>query len=75
MKRFEVNSPGRNYTYVTSFDFFFYGLQLMLIYLKLTNQVDFNWYWTLSPFIFVAGLFVFVLVVATGYQFVKNLRN
>ena len=34
---------------------FFEMLQVMLIYLKLTNQIDWTWFWVLSP-LWIGGL-------------------
>lgn len=36
--------------------FFVQGLQLMFIYLKVTNQVDWSWLWVISPTLIVWGL-------------------
>lgn len=32
------------------------GLTLLFVYLKLTNQVDWSWFWVLSPTIIPVGL-------------------
>ena len=40
------------------------GLTILFVYLKLTNQVDWSWWWVLSPLWITFGLaLVFLLVV------------
>lgn len=38
-------------------------LQLTFIILKLTNVIDWNWFWVLSPFIFSIGLVILILII------------
>lgn len=38
-------------------------MTLMFIYLKLTNQIDWNWVQVLSPILFIIGLALTILVV------------
>ena len=38
-------------------------LQLTFIILKLTNVIDWNWFWVLSPFIFSIGLVILTLII------------
>lgn len=38
-------------------------LCLMLIYLKLTNQISWNWFWILSPFWIGIILYLFMKVI------------
>lgn len=39
------------------------GLTILFVYLKLTNQIDWSWWWVLSPCWIVVGLCVAVALV------------
>ena len=45
-------------------------LTILFIYLKLTGQIDWSWWWVWSPMWIAALLIVAVLVLAVGGYFV-----
>jgi hypothetical protein len=42
---------------------FFGLLTILFIGLKLTNHIDWSWFWVLSPLIFSIFLFLFMLII------------
>lgn len=49
-------------------------LTIVFIVLKLTNNIDWSWWWVLSP-IWISFLIVFVLIVLTVIVESKNNRR
>lgn len=58
-----VNSTGIN---------FFGMLQILFIGLKLTDYIDWSWWWVLSPILFGIGIFIIVLIGLTIVYFKKK---
>jgi hypothetical protein len=46
-------------------------LQVLFVGLKLTNHIDWSWWWVLSPTILQAGLLVFFLALGFLFGFLK----
>jgi len=51
------------------------GLTLLFVYLKLTNQVDWSWFWVLSPTILPVGLVLGFLACCVVAGFVMRAVN
>ena len=49
-------------------------LQLMFIYLKLTGDITWSWWWVLSP-IWIAILLVLILLVVVGSTLKSALKR
>lgn len=45
-------------------------LQIVFLVLKLTNNIDWDWIWVLSPILFPIGLFIIAVTILTVVIFV-----
>ena len=60
-----MSKQGKSFSFFGS-ELFFTGLTLIFIYLKLTNQIDWSWWWVLSPIwipLAVVGVFIVVALI------------
>ena len=51
--------------------FFVSGLQLLFIYLKLTNHINWSWFWVLSPLWIGLVLVVIVTIIMVIIHYMK----
>ena len=47
-------------------------LTILFIYLKLTGQITWSWWWVLSPIYFSLIIVIIVVVLALIYQYFKE---
>lgn len=48
------------------------ALTLLFIGLKLTNYIDWSWWWILSP---IWGVFAFAIIIVTIIEVLKNVAK
>ncbi len=48
------------------------GLTILFVYLKLTSQITWSWWWVLSPCWIVAGLCVIAVLVGVIWAAVES---
>jgi hypothetical protein len=46
-------------------------LTILFVGLKLTNHIDWSWWWVLSPTIFQVGMLVFFLMLGFLFGFIR----
>lgn len=49
-------------------------LTILFIGLKLTNHIDWSWWWVLSP-LWIAGLIVVIILTVVGITFIASERK
>ena len=47
-------------------------LTIVFVVLKLTHNIDWSWWWVLSPLWISAGIGLLIIVVALGFAVVKR---
>lgn len=53
---------------------FFSVLGLIFVVLKLTKNIDWSWWWVLSPFLIPIGLLLIIVIIA-GFLGIYDNRN
>ena len=50
-------------------------LTILFVGLKLTNYIDWSWWWVLSPTIFQVGMLVFFLALGFLVAFIREMSR